>query len=79
MNRPLSEDLISYIVVGYDKDSIQTYHLRANAIDKERVRVKFEILAEHNGWTPFRRIEVYRLSTTEELENIVSIGPECFT
>lgn len=79
MSKPLSEDSISYIVIAYDESDIHVYHLRANTPNKDRAQVKFELLAEHNGWKPFKRIEVIRLSTDEELETITQIGPESFS
>ena len=76
MAKPLSADSISYIVIGYDADGTHIYHLRANAQNIDRIRIKFEILAEHNGWKPFTRIDVIRLSTDEELESIAILAPE---
>lgn len=76
MSKPLSEDSISYIIFGYDPDGIiHPYHLRMNGGSKERARIKFELLAEANGWEPFTQIDVFRLSSDEELESLPLLGP----
>lgn len=78
MSKPLSEDSIHFLVIGYNQDDIHLYHLRMNGGSKERARIKFDLLAEHNGWSPFQKVEVIRLSTDEELESVVTFGPESF-
>ncbi len=75
MSKPLSEDSFSYIVIGYDAEGTHIYHLRMNGGSKERARIKFELLAEANGWTPFQRIDVFRLSSDEELESLTILEP----